>query len=151
MSTRWPVYLALGLLVFFSVAFLTLFAITSFEAPDAENASTEAAIDPTQAAALLAAGDPARGAQLVVEYGCTGCHMAAAGVGIAPPYAGLAERAANRIPSLTAAEYIYQSIVSPRAFVVPDYAESMPLDFRTRLSDAQIGDIMAYLLSGQAG
>jgi hypothetical protein len=46
--------------------------------------------------------------------------------------------------------YIHESMVYPTAYVVAGYNPVMPQDFRERLSDRELGDIIAYLLSSDA-
>jgi cytochrome c len=99
---------------------------------------------------LLAGADAARGARWVEEYGCVACHRLAGNTRIAPNWQGIAARAAERRPPLTAAAYLYESLTQPEAYVVPDYLPSMPADYDSRLTEAQIGDIIAYLLTPDA-
>jgi hypothetical protein len=70
---------------------------------------------------------------------------------MAPAFVGIAERAATRRPPLTAAAYIYESITNPSAFIAPgQYNAAMPENFRERLSDRELGDIIAFLLTPDA-
>jgi cytochrome c len=101
--------------------------------------------------ALLNGADPARGASLVEQYGCVACHRQGAANKMAPAFVGIAERAATRRPPLTAAAYIYESITNPAAFIAPgQYNAAMPENFRERLSDRELGDIIAFLLTPDA-
>lgn len=145
-SPRWPVFIALALLIAITIAFVILFVVASEDT--GQTAATPPAADlyAERAADLLAQGDPQRGAELVVQYSCVACHVAGANLGIAPPFAGLADRAATRRPPLSAASYVYESITNPTAFVVEGYTGAMPENFAERLSDRDLGDIMAYLL-----
>ena len=93
--------------------------------------------------------DPTNGASLIEQYECVACHRIAVN-NIAPKFVDIAERAATRRPPLTAAAYIYESIVHPAAFVVDGYNTVMPQNFRDRLSDRELGDIIAYLLTPDA-
>ena len=99
---------------------------------------------------LLQDADPANGASLIEQYECVACHRLAVANNSAPPFVDVAERAATRRPPLTAAAYIYESIVHPAAFVVAGYNTVMPQNFRDRLSDRELGDIIAYLLTPDA-
>jgi mono/diheme cytochrome c family protein len=96
---------------------------------------------------LLENADPVRGEPLITTFACHTCHVAAAQVHIAPPFEGVGVRAADRRPPLTAAEYIYESITNPNVFTVEGFAASMPQDYRERLTDEQLGDLIAYLLT----
>jgi mono/diheme cytochrome c family protein len=99
---------------------------------------------------LLADADAASGARWVEEFGCIACHRLAGNVNIAPNWQGIAARAGDRRPPLTAAAYLYESITQPTNFVVADYLPSMPADYATRLTEKQLGDIIAYLLTADA-
>ena len=87
-----------------------------------------------------------RGAELIVEYACSACHVAGEGR-VAPLFAGIAGRASSRRSNLSASEYLRESIVSPGAYLVEGYANAMPGNYGERLSDAQIADIVAFLLT----
>ena len=56
--------------------------------------------------------------------GCTACHSLQ-GVSetgqIGPSLTGLSERAADRIPGLSAEEYVRQSVLEPQAFIVEGF------------------------------
>ena len=103
-----------------------------------------------QAAAQTPVG---RGQQLVNQYGCTGCHTVdgSAGAGIAPTWKGLYQSQVklNNGTSVTADEaYITESIVNPSAKIVDGFQDNvMPKTFGTQLTQAQIGDIIAYIES----
>jgi len=97
------------------------------------------------------------------EAGCAACHSIAAELTlVGPSLAGLPERALRRVGdpgyrgnATTAREYIRESILEPSAYLAtpPDgrvfataAGESlMPADYRGRLTDAQIADLVAYL------
>ncbi len=144
-----PVYLALALLVV--VAAILLAAILSFQPAPGENEAPASADDyRARAEALLANAHPEDAEAALEKYGCVVCHREGAANGVAPSWVGIAERAATRRPPLTAAAYIYESITHPSAFIVPGYNDLMPKDFGTRLSDQELGDIIAYLLTPDA-
>ena len=65
-----------------------------------------------------------------------------------PNFADLHERAGSRVAGMTAEEYVYESIVSPRAFVVETYEEvgQMPENFAEKLSEDEIQALVAWLL-----
>ncbi|MCH7906618.1 MAG: cytochrome c, partial [Chloroflexi bacterium] len=61
---------------------------------------------------------------------------------------GVGTTADTRVAGLNADEYLTQSIKSPNAFVVPDFfADLMPATFGQTLSEQEIADIVAYLIS----
>jgi hypothetical protein len=63
-----------------------------------------------------------------------------------PSLQGISDRAGDRVPELSAAEYIHQSIMEPRAFVVEGYA-NMGLMNSYLLSEEEVDDLVAFLLT----
>lgn len=152
-KNRWPVYIVISLLVVFSVAFVVILALTTESEMTADPiGADELTADTymTEVSALLENADAANGAILVEKYGCIACHRGETVAKIAPPFVGVAERAETRRPPLTAAAYIYEAIVNPTAYVVPDFNPVMPLDYAKQFSESDLGDIMAYLLTPDA-
>lgn len=103
-------------------------------------------------------GDAANGKALFVTYGCSGCHGVpdegvAAAVG--PDQANLREVAATRIEGKTGLQYVYESILSPSDFIVPECPSgpctgppsAMTANFGERMavSPGDMVDIFAYL------
>jgi mono/diheme cytochrome c family protein len=81
---------------------------------------------------------------------CISCHQIAEGsfgFSLGPNLAGIPERAGNRVDGLTAEEYIHESIVDPRKYVVSGYNDIMYPDFRQHFSDQDIADLIAYLMT----
>jgi cytochrome c551/c552 len=152
-AVRWPVYVVIGLFVLITLIFLIAFVTTT----ESEMAATPEATSELSANTymdtvdvLLANADPESGALLVDQYGCVACHRLGVASKIAPAFEGIVERAATRRPPLSAAAYIYESIINPTAYVVEGFQPAMPQDFATRLSDRELGDIIAYLLTPAA-
>ncbi len=143
----WIVYLTVALVLFFAIVFLATFIIAS-QQPQAEtiaNLTAETYMDTVTV--LLENANPQRGETLVTrDYECYACHVQGAD-NIAPNYVGLAERAATARPPLTAAAYIYESIVHPSFHLVEGYPDAMPKNYETRLGERDLGDILAYLLT----
>ena len=140
-SLGWPGYLVLALLLVVAIFFL--YEVATFdEAPDA--AAT--ALSSAEVDALLVNADPAHGAELVETYACVVCHVQGVANGIAPAFVGLGERAATRVENLSASAYIYDSIVHPTDYLVPEYAPAMPQDFGARMTPPELADVVAYLL-----
>jgi hypothetical protein len=74
-------------------------------------------------------GDPADGKLLFNQVsigaapGCTTCHsLEPDKVIVGPSLAGVATRAAKRIPGKLAAEYLHESIISPNSYVVEGFS-----------------------------
>jgi cytochrome c551/c552 len=154
----WPVYLALALfvlvIVIFGVALVTLQPTSApivdptFVTDEAQAAVTSEPIS-GRVAALLAIGKATDGQLVINQYGCHVCHtVQVAGVG--PSWVGIAARAATRRPPMSAADYLYESIIDPSAYLVPGYQNLMPADFAQRMSDQELADVLAYLLTPNA-
>jgi len=99
--------------------------------------------------------DPKAGERLYYETasgvnaGCRICHSLEKGERIiGPSFYGIADRAGERVPGLTAEEYLYQSIVEPNAFVVPDFPEGQMIqNFGKILTEEEINDLIAFLMT----
>lgn len=100
-------------------------------------------------------GDPQEGRRLFYEQvsgtnaGCRICHSLQPGVVIVgPSLAGIATRAATRVPGLSAEEYIRQSILEPDAYVVPGFPPGqMVQNLGEILTPEQIDDLVAFLMT----
>ena len=100
-------------------------------------------------------GDPLRG-EMLFRAGvndappCSACHLVAeggTGFSLAPNLSGIATRAGGRIASLTAEQYIEDSILHPQNYVVPGYNVSMYTEYATHLSPQDLADLVAYLMT----
>ena len=82
--------------------------------------------------------------------GCVTCHAYDASEGDesnAPFTSGTGERAASRVPGLSAEAYLRESILSPDAFIVEGYdAGTMYQKWSEDLTESEIASIVAYLL-----
>jgi hypothetical protein len=81
---------------------------------------------------------------------CRTCHtIGQAGALRFPDLAGVAGRAAERVPGLSALDYFAQSLYEPDAFVVPGFNPGMPTMNRPPigLTDQEILCVIAYLES----
>lgn len=97
-------------------------------------------------------GDASNGAILFAETingapSCVSCHSLDGSALTGPSLQGYAERAGSRVEGQSAEVYTYQSIVQPAAHVVSGYANVMYTQYGDRLSDQQIADLIAYLLT----
>jgi mono/diheme cytochrome c family protein len=79
---------------------------------------------------------------------CTTCHRNDES-GRGPNLAGIATRAAERIPGMAALDYMIQSLYDPDAFVVPGREPAMDPVNRPpiNLTDGEIRAVLAYLQS----
>ncbi|MBA3421872.1 MAG: cytochrome c oxidase subunit II [Thermoleophilaceae bacterium] len=97
----------------------------------------------------LAAAAPEPGRQVFTTYGCAGCHTledAGAAAATGPSLDGLAEVYDKRNPRLSLEAYVRQSIVDPKALVVPGFrADGMPANYSSQLSRAEIDTLVDYL------
>lgn len=106
----------------------------------------------------LPPGDVANGEALSTSLGCAACHISAP---IGPAWLGSAEqpgiglRAAERITAAdytgeatTDVQYLYEAIVNPNIYLVPPFAANlMPGNYGSTLSEQDLADLIAYLLS----
>ena len=138
----------IGFLIVFTVIFI--YAFTNLQPSTTAPATLTADSYQERVTALLANAHPEDAEAAIEKYGCVACHRVGAANGVAPSWEGIAARAATRNPPLTAAAYIYQSITDPGAYLVAGYPDVMPKDFAQRISDQELGDIIAYLLTPDA-
>jgi mono/diheme cytochrome c family protein len=100
-------------------------------------------------------GDVERGAQLFAQGQdetppCSTCHQTVTGqfaFSVGPNLAGIGERAGTRVDGLTAEEYLHQSILEPGRYIVSGYRDIMYPDYRAHLTEQNIRDLIAYLLT----
>jgi len=104
--------------------------------------------------ARITGGDPARGKEIFFassigqSAGCRVCHSIKPGEKkVGPSLAGIATRAATRVPGMSAEEYIRQSIVDPGAYVVEGFPNAMLPDMAEKLSDQDLEDLIAFLMT----
>lgn len=145
--SRMPVYIALAILLLITGVFVYEFVISSEEHGGVTEGSITEDTYSEVAQSLLNGANPERGAELVEVKGCNACHGGPNAGRLAPPHSEVSQLAAERRPPLTAAAYVYEAIVFPGAFVVEGYQNNMPRIYADQLSDTELGDIMAYLLS----
>ena len=142
-----PVYIALGILVVFGVIFAVEFLQLSESSGGVgdEQLTPDTYLDIVEP--LLVDADPAVGEELVELYGCTVCHGGDNAGRLAPGYTGLSGIAEERRPPLTAEAYVYEAIIYPGAHTVEGYTNNMPRIYDSQITDDDLGDIIAYILS----
>jgi mono/diheme cytochrome c family protein len=86
------------------------------------------------------------------QAGCNACHTIS-GISngtVGPVLDGLVSRAGEAVSGLSAEEYIRQSLLDPSAFIVEGFQDGvMPQTFGDTLSEEQINDLVAFLLTLQ--
>ena len=123
--------------------------ILNWEATALEEVVIESIATPTPSPEE--SNDPvARGQRVYLDKGCGGCHtiegLSAGTVG--PNQTTIGALAENRIPGMSAEEYILESILDPSAFVIEDYPDDvMPKNYNELIESDQISDLVAFLLS----
>ncbi|NPA06563.1 MAG: cytochrome c [Chloroflexi bacterium] len=84
---------------------------------------------------------------LGANAGCVTCHSIEPGVQlVGPSLAGIATTAAERVPGMSAEEYIRQSIVDPNAYIVEGFPEGLMPSY-SDLPPEQIDALVAYLMT----
>ncbi len=145
-----PAVIAMGVLIVLAIVFVSELGTVSGGGDDALPAESTLTADTyaSEVAALLETGDAAVGEALVTRYGCVSCHAGAGAENkLAPAFEGVGMRAETRRPPLTAAAYIYESIVHPTAFELEGFSGSMPVIYDSLIPDEDLGSIIAYLLT----
>lgn len=79
--------------------------------------------------------------------GCKTCHSLDGSALVGPTMQGYAARAATRVQGESAEQYTRQSITDPNAHVVEGFAQGVMPTFKDVLSDTQLNDLTAYLLT----
>lgn len=105
-------------------------------------------------------GDPERGREIFEDGGgaltvnfCSNCHSLDGSVATeahlrAPTFQGISERAGERVPGMSAVDYLRQSIVDPSAYVVEDFSDHlMPDSYKLVLNEEDIDNLVAFMLT----
>lgn len=125
------------------------------EAPTDTPVPTEAPTEDESASSNEVTGDPAAGQVLFetfmaqANFACNTCHLVDSEAQlIGPGLQNVSVRGETRVAGLSAVEYIRQSIMEPSAYVVEGYPDMlMPQVYASIFTDAQIDDLVAYLMS----
>lgn len=107
--------------------------------------------DPVEAVAALPEGDPTRGETLFAEAiggtpTCISCHLLTDQADIGPGMAGYGDRAGSTVPDQSAEVYSYVAIMNPADHIVAGYGNVMYSEYRSRLNEQQVADLIAYML-----
>jgi cytochrome c2 len=93
--------------------------------------------------------DPAliRG-ERVFKRDCATCHSTKPGANlVGPSLDGIASRAGTREEGMDSRGYIQLSIIKPSEFVVDGFVDQMPATFGSSLSDEELENVIAYLMT----
>ncbi|ADO68268.1 uncharacterized protein STAUR_0459 [Stigmatella aurantiaca DW4/3-1] len=115
-----------------------------------------------QSAEALPSGSPRAGAVLFHErFACVTCHGSPERPGevrVAPSLHGFAKAGAARLPGMSAAQYAYESLLFPGAFIAPGCAGDAPCQapslmpvYGDALSSQEMADLISYLLGAGRG
>lgn len=138
---------ALAVVALVLIAFVLLIAYVLVE--NSSGGPSETLSEDSYAAELALAmegADADIGAGLINEYECYTCHVLGDG-SQSPLFDGIGKFASERRPPLSATQYLYEATVYPGAFIVEGYSDSMPNNYDERLSEQEVGHIIAYLLT----
>ena len=84
----------------------------------------------------------------VFNLRCAQCHaLTPDTIVIGPSLAGIAFRAATRIEGYSAEEYIEDSILFPKEYLVEGFTDTMPTNFGKDLTSEELNAVMAYLMT----
>ncbi|MCZ6737547.1 MAG: c-type cytochrome [Actinobacteria bacterium] len=114
--------------------------------------------DANTTAPAATVGDPERGREIwddgggVITGECSRCHSLDGSEEVAasyraPTWQGISGRAGDRVPGLSAEEYLRESIVDPAAYIVEGYSGSIMQRYKLLLSDEDIDNLVAFLLT----
>lgn len=104
----------------------------------------------------LPSGDPKRGAQIYSgRFACNTCHgvpEVPGGNFTGPHLAGIGKRAALRVSGKSAAQYLYESMIDPNAFIAPECPNGTCLSpsgvpyYGEMMEPQDMADVIAFLL-----
>ncbi len=134
-------------------------AAAATEAPAAQHDEHAAPDDNAKAIeAALAAGNVENGMAVFTaqhttasgNWACSTCHSVSPDGAriIGPGLWNVSIHGPGHVEGQTAVDYIHQSIVDPSAYIVPEYPDNlMPKDWGTVLTEQELNDVIAYLLT----
>ena len=146
-------------LILLLLIMLVLSACTATASPsptiEPEGATEEVVVPTIEVEVTVEDSPEGRGSVLFREtrgdFACATCHYTSEARLAGPGLANLATRFESYGLEGTVADYIRVSIINPIAFIAPaepSYPENiMPLTYGTLLSEYEISDLIAYILS----
>ena len=82
------------------------------------------------------------------QPGCVTCHSLEAGKTlVGPSLAGIGAAAAGKVSGESAEQFLHNSILTPNAYVEGGFAQGIMPDYKDTLSEQQVNDLVAYLLT----
>ena len=136
----------IGIIALAGLAFALVMAAIIASVAQPSDSEIDSQAYASQVALAMAGADASRGAELSAGQDCGLCHLEGDGR-LAPLFTGLADLAPQRRPPLSAEQYLYEAVVNPAAHLVAGYSNAMPNNYGERLSQSEIGHIIAYLLT----
>ena len=134
-----------GIVVLALIVFATILVVVlSNSEPGSTELNAESYAE--EVATALENADSEIGGDLVYELECNLCHLQGDG-SQSPLFYGIADFAAERRPPLSAEQYLYEATLYPGVHLVEGYTNAMPNNYDERLSQQEIGHIIAYLLT----
>jgi mono/diheme cytochrome c family protein len=86
--------------------------------------------------------------QAVYTLRCAQCHaLTPETVVIGPSLAGIATRAASRVPGYDTQAYLETSILIPEDYLVEGFSNTMPTNFGKELTSEEFAALVAYLMT----
>ncbi len=78
---------------------------------------------------------------------CSSCHRIDSSKNQGPGLGGFGDRAGRAVDDQSAKEYAYYSILRPSKHLVSGFSNLMYRDYEEKLSDQELADLIAYILS----
>lgn len=110
------------------------------------------AADDGEAVDVAAIGDPQAGEEIfntggASQVGCVTCHTLDGTDLVGPSLDGISEVAGERVPGMSAEDYLHESIVQPDTYLVEGYDDLMPKNYGDTLDEEDIDNVIAFLMT----